>query len=455
MKKVSIAAAVILTAAALIIAAGCAKKKAAEKEFAPVPKGEALVIIGPHWEGVRKEFGDAFIGWYREKYKKDVKVEWLDQGGTGDDLRFLKSEFAKNPESTGVDLFYGGGVEPHLDLMKNGCLQSYRIAGENLKLIPKELSGVAVYDPQFNWYGACLAGFGIVYNKAVLKKMDFPEPRSWADLADPKVIGWVGSADPRHSGSIHMMYEIILQAYGWEKGFEVVTKMGGNIASFPKSASQTAKDVSAGQTAYGLAIGSYGWAQVLEFGEDKVGYMMPQGLTVINPDAISILKGAPHPELAKSFVDFVMSPAGQKLWMLKKGEAGGPKEFSLNRLSVMPHVYKEVEGKTFVRVNPFAWKGNFRYDSEKGGVRYTILNDLLGALIIDSHRELEKAWKAVIKGGMKEAAVEKLCEASCTEEELAAMAKDKWDDQAFRNGKLKEWIEFAKKKYKEAEKLSK
>jgi len=150
-KKVSIAAAVILTAAALIIAAGCAKKKAAEKEFAPVPKGEALVIIGPHWEGVRKEFGDAFVGWYREKYNKDAKVEWLDQGGTGDDLRFLKSEFAKNPESTGVDLFYGGGVEPHLDLMKNGCLQSYRIAGENLKLIPKELSGVAVYDPQFNW----------------------------------------------------------------------------------------------------------------------------------------------------------------------------------------------------------------------------------------------------------------------------------------------------------------
>jgi len=444
----------VLVMAAGLLLCGC-EKKVEQKKLMPVPKGDALVIISPHWEGVRKEFGDAFKKWYKEKYNKEVNIEWLDQGGSSDDLRFVKSEFAKNPGTTGIDIFFGGGVEPHLELMKNGYTLPYKIPEQILKLIPKEISGMPIYDPAYNWYGACLSGFGIVYNKAVLKALNLPEPKTWEDLADSRVIGWVSSADPRHSGSIHMMYEIILQAYGWQKGFEIITKMGGNIKSFSKHASQVAKDVSTGQSAYGLAIDSYGWAQVAEVGEDKVGYIMPQNLTVINPDAISILKGAPHPDLAKAFLEFVMSPEGQKLWTLRKGQPDGPKEFELNRLSVMPGLYKEIANRSVIRVNPFAWKASFVYSSEKGSLRYTILNDFIGAFIIDTHKELERAWKAIIAGNFKEPAVKKFVELPCSEEELFTMAREKWNDQAFRNGRIKEWIDFARKKYKEAERLAK
>lgn len=453
MKKLSIALSGMLAIALVMV--GCAKKPSEEKKVMPVPKGDALVIISPHWEGIRKEFGDAFRKWYKAKYNKEVKVEWLDQGGSSDDLRFVKSEFAKNPNTTGIDIFFGGGVEPHLDLMKNGYTRPYKIPDKILTSIPKEIAGMPIYDSNYNWYGACLSGFGIVYNKAVLKMMKFPEPKTWEDLANPKLIGWIGSADPRHSGSIHMMYEIILQAHGWQKGFEIITKMGGNIKSFPKHASQTAKDVSAGQSAYGLAIDSYGWAQVAEVGEDKVGYIMPQNFTVINPDAISILKGAPHIDLAKAFVNFVMSKEGQKLWMLRKGEPDGPKGFELNRLSILPGLYDELKGRSVIKINPFVWKSAFKYSSEKGSLRYTILNDFIGALIIDTHQELERAWKAIIDGGMKENALRKFLELPAKEDEIFKLAKEKWSDQAFRNSKIKEWITFTRDKYAEAEKLAK
>ncbi|OIN98077.1 hypothetical protein AUJ66_01645 [Candidatus Desantisbacteria bacterium CG1_02_38_46] len=434
----------------------------------PVPRGDALVIISPHWEGVRKEFGDAFKNWYKAKYKEEAKVEWLDQGGSSDDLRFVKSEFAlteptsaKNPNSTGIDIFFGGGVEPHLDLMKNGYTLPYKISDENLKLIPKQISGMPIYDPAYNWYGACLSSFGIVYNKVVLKMMKFPEPKTWEDLANPDLLGWVGSADLRHSGTIHMMYEIILQAYGWQKGFDIITKMAGNIKSFPKHASQTPKDVSNGQVAYGLAIDAYGWAQVAEVGEEKVGFMLPEKLTVINPDAISILKGAPHLDLAKAFLEFVMSIDGQKLWILRKGEPCGPKEFGLDRLSVIPKLYDEFKDKSVIRVNPFKFKGSFKYSPDKGSLRYTILNDFIGALVIDTHKELGSAWKAIIASGMpgrrgdKEKALKKFLELPASEDEILSLAKDKWNDQAFRNNKIKEWIAFARNKYIEAEKLAK
>ena len=86
-----------------------------------------------------------------------------------------------------------------------------------------------------------------------------------------------------------------------------------------------------GEVAYGLAIDFYAWAQVDEVGEDYIGYTMPENLTIVNPDAIAILKGASHLEAAQLFLEFVMSEPGQKLWMLKKGAPGGPGEFQLNR----------------------------------------------------------------------------------------------------------------------------
>ena len=58
------------------------------------------------------------------------------------------------------------------------------------------------------------------------------------------------------------MYEIILQAYGWDEGFALLTRMGANIRSFPKGGSQTPKDVAIGEAACGLAIDMYGLAQI-------------------------------------------------------------------------------------------------------------------------------------------------------------------------------------------------
>ena len=95
-----------------------------------------------------------------------------------------------------------------------------------------------------------------------------------------------------------------------------------------------------GEVAYGLAIDFYAWAQVKEAGADKIGFVMPDNLTIITPDAIAILKGAANPEVAKAFIRFVMSEEGQKLWLLVEKAPGGPQRFQLNRFSVLPSFYK-------------------------------------------------------------------------------------------------------------------
>ena len=410
-------------------------------------RASKVIIVSPHWEGIETEFERGFETFSKERTGRRIGVEWLNQGGTSEILRFIKSEFAARPEGIGIDLMFGGGVDPYLELTRLGLTHPYRLPEDLLGKIAPRIGGMPMYDPAYRWYGTTLAGFGIIYNKAVLDLIHLPEPKSWADLGDPRLLTWVGSADPRSSGSVHMAYEIILQAFGWEQGWEVLTRMGANVRKFTKGANQSVKDVAAGEVAYGLAIDFYAWAQVDEVGEDKIGYTMPENLTIVNPDAIAILKGAPHLRAARLFLEFVMSEPGQKLWMLKKGAPGGPDEFQLNRFSVMPSLYEKVEENTAVRMNPFQWHSSLIYDSSKGSTRWRIVNDLVGVLLVDSHRELVRAWKNVIERGMREEDLRRLCAVPIAEDEVWNLTK-RWSDPEVRNTTIAAWTAFAREKYR-------
>ncbi len=409
---------------------------------------ERLTIISPHWEGIEYEFEEAFRDYYQRKTGEDVDIEWLNQGGTSEVLRFVKSEFSRRPEGIDIDIMFGGGIDPYLEITRLGLTDPYRVADEVFGKIPERIGGVPMYDPNYNWYGTTLAGFGIVYNKAVIGLVDLPLPRTWEDLGDPRLLSWVGSADPRASGSVHMAYEIILQAYGWEKGWEIITRMGANVKNFVKGANQVVKDVSTGEVGCGLAIDFYAWAQVDEFGADKIGYVLPDDLTIVNPDAIAILKGAPNRELAREFVRFVLSEEGQKIWMLKVGVPGGPRKFQLNRFSILPSIYGQTADLTAVSMNPFEWKSDLVYDSAKGSDRWGILNDLIGVVVVDSHEDLVKAWKKVMKRGLRNEEISRLSQVPLSEQEALEFAS-RWRDQAFRNEVIVEWTDFARQKYTE------
>lgn len=409
---------------------------------------DRLVILSPHPETVEQEFEDGFKEAWRTETGRRVVVEWLNVGGTSEILRFIKSEYAAKPGGIDVDLMFGGGMDPCVDLARAGMTDSYKVPDHILSQVAPTIGGVPIYDPEGHWYGSTLAGFGIVYNKRVFELMGFREPSTWEDLGRPELFSWVGSADPRGSGSVHMMYEIILQAYGWEKGWEVLTAMGGNVRNFVKGANQTIKDVATGEVACGLAIDFYAMAMMNEAGEDKIGYVMPEGLTVVNPDGVAILRGAPNRDVARAFVRFTLSPEGQKLWLYKTGVPGGPKKYQLNRLSVTPALYREQAEYNAVKINPFEWRSSLRYDSDLGSRRWRILNDLIGVTIIDTKDLLTLAWQTSIAAGRAQADIARLSRLPLTGEEALAIAAGKWDsDPVFRNRTTSEWTEFARRKY--------
>ena len=133
---------------------------------------DKLVLISPHWQGIRYEFERAFKARYQVDTGRTVDIEWMDVGGTSETLRYLQSEFKNKPAGAGIDIFFGGGLDPYLALKKDQLLDPYTLPKTLLEKIPRTLAGVPLYDPDHTWYGATLSGFGIVYNKVVQSDQD-------------------------------------------------------------------------------------------------------------------------------------------------------------------------------------------------------------------------------------------------------------------------------------------
>ncbi|MGC8743455.1 MAG: ABC transporter substrate-binding protein [Verrucomicrobiia bacterium] len=407
-----------------------------------------VFIISPHNELIRSEFKRAFREWHRRHFGVAAEVEWRDVGGTTDALKFVNSEFSKKPDGIGIDIFFGGGLEPFLILADKKLLQRHDPPAEIIEKIPRTASGIEIYDSNHYWFGAALSSFGILQNTLIQRMRNLPFARRWEDLTDPQLFGLVGAGDPRNSGTMNSMFEAILQAYGWERGWQIITMIGGNTKKFDRISSTTAKDVTLGETVYAFAIDFYGFTQIAVAGKENMTFALPEDFTAINPDGIAILKGAPNLEIARRFVNFVLSEDGQKLWCLPKGHPEGPKQFSIERMPVIPEFYKRYKGVSNIEFSPFDLKMSFRYDNRLAQSRRDVMAAMLGALVVDTHTELKQAWKSVIKRGCSAQDIKTLGSVPLTEQQALQLASKEWKDPAYRNRTIIQWQIWAQQKYR-------
>ena len=92
---------------------------------------------------------------------------------------------------------------------------------------------------------------------------------------------------------------------------------------------------------------------------EMMSFQLPAGETVLNADAMAVFEGRRKVKLARAFVEFLLSDAGQKLILLRPGEPGGPRRYPLGRLSVVKALYAEYPpaARSVGAVDPFALGG--------------------------------------------------------------------------------------------------
>jgi len=407
-----------------------------------------VVVLTPHPEEIRREFEAGFARWHRENFGEAARIEWRDVGGSGEAQRFVESEFASKPGGIGIDVFFGGGPEPFLAFAERQWVEVHRPPPRVLDGIATHANGAEVYDPGHRWYGACLSSFGILQNTRVQRLVGLPEVKRWEELADPRLAGWVGAGDPRLSGTMNNMYEAFLQAYGWERGWQLLARIAGNVRQFDRLSSSTAKEALLGQVAYAFCIDYYGFIQIEAAGVTNMTFVLPTDFVSISPDGIAVLTGAPHRETAGRFLDFVLGDEGQRLWMLPAGHPLGPRRHSLVRLPVRQELYTTFAGQSPIPVNPFTVKSEFRYNARIARVRRDIVRNLFGSIYVDAHPGLVKAWSSVVANGMNAEAVRELGAVPISESEAMTLAKGDWMNAESRNRLKARWQEWAEARYR-------
>ncbi len=231
---------------------------------APARYDRRLVILTPHHESIRDEFGRAFAREWKARTGQVVFIDWRVPGGTSEIAVMLKSEytaafqqywtetlgrvwtpqaaqaclnakappedparvaFLASPVGIGVDLFFGGGAFDFQIQADAGTLVAEAGQGTGLtglrnkhpewfseSVIPEKLSGEPFRDPKDRWCGTCLSSFGIVFNRDVLRRLGIErDPKQWSDLADPRLQGMVALADPGRSSSVTKAFEMLIQ----------------------------------------------------------------------------------------------------------------------------------------------------------------------------------------------------------------------------------------------------
>jgi ABC-type Fe3+ transport system substrate-binding protein len=478
MKRKFMALFFILVLGLSVVASGCISGSSSGSNSSGTAtqssNGITLVIVTRHDATIQYKVKQTFL-------KSEIAKEYHITG-----LKFIGVPEALWPQyiKQGADVGWGGGPTLFDDMYKMG----YLVPITNQKVlsligtkIPESLAGMPMIrknGTKVYWIAAALSSFGFTVNKKELQKWNLPFPNKWEDLATPD---WAvnppqyGIADPTRSTSNTRIYQIILQAFGWDQGWRIMTLIAANSKIY--EASDAVRDaVINGEIAAGNTIDFYGYTAMKQ--NPNCVYVIPQGESIINGDPIALLKYSKHPEAAQAFIYWVLTE-GQAVWMSP----------DINRLPIWGGIFNQTitqeyskvlfngkfAGKTYGQARPALLKAyqialtskGIPFNDNEALKTVNSLQYYFKATLIDVNGPLHQAWTAIVKaykGGKISESQFKQLENELTApiqfkdpltgktvtftEDYAAKINDKIStDASFQSQIMQEWRTAAQNKY--------
>ena len=263
-----------------------------------------LVLITPTQPTLLERIKTAFEKYAKERLGADVKVELIRAGSPECMNRIIA--WGGSPEA---DIFFGGDLIYHWKLKAQGLLEAYKPKSPYYDELPREFLGLPLRDPDEMWHPKLWWGHGFMYNTEVLKRLKLEPPKTWDDLLDPEWKDLIVMCTPSRSSSTYINVVIIHQTRGWDAGWAFWRKVAANVGSFVPRSHDVLELVSKGEYAIGFIYAQGVVLKRME-GYPVSIYMDPTGFI---PSGVSLLKGAPHPNIAKAFLDWWYTPEAQRI----------------------------------------------------------------------------------------------------------------------------------------------
>ncbi|HXO21809.1 MAG TPA: extracellular solute-binding protein [Thermoanaerobaculia bacterium] len=256
-----------------------------------------LVIYSPHGPDLLKLMERSY-----EKLHPQVDVRWLDMGSQEVYDR-VRSE-AANPQA---DLWYGGPQEIFAHGAADGLLAPYRPRWA--AAVPPESR-----NPQDLYFGLYRTTPVLVYNAKVVTAEQ--APHDWEDLLDPRWKGKIIIRDPLASGTMRTLFGMIvarsLERTGdTREGFEWLRRLDAQTKEYVLNPALMIEKLNRQEgliTVWELT--DLLWQR--QRGSPLAFQFARSGSPVID-DSIGLVRGAPHAELARAFLEWVGTPEAQAL----------------------------------------------------------------------------------------------------------------------------------------------
>jgi iron(III) transport system substrate-binding protein len=247
-----------------------------------------LVVYSPHGKEMLSAYEDAF-----EAAHPEVNVQWIDMGGQDayDRIRTERS----NPTAS---LWWGGDGPTFSRAAREGLLEPYEPTWS--AAVPEDAHGA-----DHTWYATYLTPEVLLYNTRTVNEGEVPT--DWDDLLAPEWKDRILIRYPLASSTMRTIWgALILRQPTVEDGYAWLARLDMNTKTYTADPTQLYLKIAREEGDVSLWNMPDTYIQAETNGYPFAFSLPTSGTPVLN-DGIAIVSGAPEPEWARTFYEFVTS----------------------------------------------------------------------------------------------------------------------------------------------------
>ncbi len=195
------------------------------------------------------------------------------------------------------DVMFAGDLATYLQLKKHGLIQPVNLADADK--LP-----INMKDPDKTWHAVYELPGVIFYNDRLVDASR--APRDWEDMLRPEWKGDVLIRNPMHSGVARAFYMALIQAWGEVRAFDFFRKLDAQMdGNYAVSNDKLLGAVTRGEAKISIMNEADIWMARNEMRE-SLAVSYPLSGAFVTPEPVAMITGAPHPEAARKYMEFLM-----------------------------------------------------------------------------------------------------------------------------------------------------